>query len=967
MENERADSSEHVKPEFGSSGYFCIELFCGSGNLTFAMKHFFPDSFGVDHKVAKQRVKVICLDLTRNDHQALVIDWATSGKCLWVHFGVPCGTASRARFKRMNKTHHGPPPLRSARWPDGLPGVSGVNLARLRAANRLYRFMSELILTLDRLRITWTVENPWTSLLWLTSYWKSVDEKLKVWYCELHNCMFGGTRLKRTCLASNNRAVMALNILCSNDHEHAPWSIQDGVFDTAREAEYTPQLAKALATTILEAVAGTLKLTNVSQVSKRLKLSHFHAIAAGKQPTKMTSLPTVPEFSHILVVHSLPHHFAFDVRDGCLQHCTVMQAGDNTYLAPCGSKLLRKTERKGGESRLFSLTVDRTPSLQALGDVDSGVAVTGGAHLVCNRGICARKEPHLKLERLEIVGDCNDFVFGVRWSPEQFLEQAVLVGHPFREFSGLLPEVKLACEKLTSWSHEDLVNWRCKKLGEWLRLAKSLQGEEKALKDRMPEARRRILERKRVALMRHLIRQEGYDDHTLADDIEFGFNLVGDCPKSSVLPSKLVPATISKDDLRRHSAKASKALRYMTRSSGDVELDAGLWTKTMTEVEKGWLIGPIPWETLPVGAAVSRRFPLSQAGKVRPIDDLSQSQVNSTVNTFEQATVDGPDVICSLATYLMRCLVDQGRPSCLKGRSLDLASAYRQLAIADESLQHSFLSVYDPEGGSAKLFQQVALPFGSRSAVNAFIRCARFLQWIAAKVFILPLTCYFDDFVAFSMPSLCNNSQSTLCLMLDILGWRFDREGPKSDDFSESVSALGVLFDLTESERGILRVCNTTKRINDATLILDDVLSNGRLVKKDALSLRGKLAFCDAFIFGRVGKLALQDITKHAYANPFVSQLSERLVESLRRLRGRLVSGSPRVLTCKMLETFFLFTDASFCRSSGGGFGAFLAAPDGAVISWFGIHVEAERFARWFEQGRQTSSGNLKPLLSTLP
>ena len=74
MENERADSSEHVKPDFGSSGYFCIELFCGSGNLTFAMKHFFPDSFGVDHKVAKQRVKVICLDLTRKDHQALAID-----------------------------------------------------------------------------------------------------------------------------------------------------------------------------------------------------------------------------------------------------------------------------------------------------------------------------------------------------------------------------------------------------------------------------------------------------------------------------------------------------------------------------------------------------------------------------------------------------------------------------------------------------------------------------------------------------------------------------------------------------------------------------------------------------------------------------------------------------------------------------------------------------------------------------
>ena len=32
--------------------------------------------------------------------------------------------------------------------------------------------------------------------------------------------------------------------------------------------------------------------------------------------------------------------------------------------------------------------------------------------------------------------------------------------------------------------------------------------------------------------------------------------------------------------------------------------------------------------------------------------------------------------------------------------------------------------------------------------------------------------------------------------MLDILGWGFDREGPKSDDFTALVCALGVQFDL---------------------------------------------------------------------------------------------------------------------------------------------------------------------------
>ena len=43
------------------------------------------------------------------------------------------------------------------------------------------------------------------------------------------------------------------------------------------------------------------------------------------------------------------------------------------------------------------------------------------------------------------------------------------------------------------------------------------------------------LEKKLFSLMRDLIKSEGYD-LTLTDDIEFGFNLVGDSPPSSVLP-----------------------------------------------------------------------------------------------------------------------------------------------------------------------------------------------------------------------------------------------------------------------------------------------------------------------------------------------------------------------------------------------------------------------------------------------
>lgn len=68
-------------------------------------------------------------------------------------------------------------------------------------------------------------------------------------------------------------------------------------------------------------------------------------------------------------------------------------------------------------------------------------------------------------------------------------------------------------------------------------------------------------------------------------------------------------------------------------------------------------------------------------------------------------------------------------------------------------------------------------------------------------------------------------------------------------------------------------------------------------------------------------------------------------------LKSRLLAGKPRILTCKMLDTFFVFTDASFSKEEG--FGAFLAAQDSRILSWFSLHVDAVRFAAWLEQGRQ--------------
>ena len=118
--------------------------------------------------------------------------------------------------------------------------------------------------------------------------------------------MFGGSRLKRTCIASSCSARMSWAVKCDGQHAHAPWLVQQGVFGTSLEAEYTPALAKALAECILEFVAGEFKLPNIQQVCNRLKLSHFSAIAATKQPSRPVAMALVPEFSHLIVMANIP-------------------------------------------------------------------------------------------------------------------------------------------------------------------------------------------------------------------------------------------------------------------------------------------------------------------------------------------------------------------------------------------------------------------------------------------------------------------------------------------------------------------------------------------------------------------------------------------------------------------------------------------------------------------------------------
>ena len=133
-------------------------------------------------------------------------------------------------------------------------------------------------------------------------------------------------------------------------------------------------------------------------------------------------------------------------------------------------------------------------------------------------------------------------------------------------------------------------------------------------------------------------------------------------------------------------------------SSGDPQIDDVVWQKTMEEVDRGWLLGPLPPGEVPANQPISRRFGLKQKrGKIRLIDDYTESGVNTCVTSVESPVLHTIDVGCALIALWFNMCSDKGLNPQLVARTFDLTSAYRQIALNREGGLHASESLI-PKG-----------------------------------------------------------------------------------------------------------------------------------------------------------------------------------------------------------------------------------------------------------------------------
>ena len=149
------------EPNKGSG--LILEIFAGSCRVSKACKNLGFRVLAVDKNPRRaENFPVASFDLTRlHDFDAVCkFAEAESDNLLLAHFAPSCGTASKARERKVPGISNPPRPLRSESYPDGLSGLTQQEHQRVLEANASYSAMVDFILRLIGLGVAVTVEKP---------------------------------------------------------------------------------------------------------------------------------------------------------------------------------------------------------------------------------------------------------------------------------------------------------------------------------------------------------------------------------------------------------------------------------------------------------------------------------------------------------------------------------------------------------------------------------------------------------------------------------------------------------------------------------------------------------------------------------------------------------------------------------------------------------------------------------------
>lgn len=847
----------------------------------------FVNSIAVDKTRAHGAlVSIVPLDLTKHEDQQAVIQWIKHPAIKGVFLAPPCGTASAAREIRIPGMNP-PQPLRTLEEPDGISTLNGLDLVRVSAANMLYSFCAEVLELCCLLGKLFMLENPRNSLFWVTTVWSESNAAEQLYYQEHQACGYGSKRPKWTRLAANFPEVHTVDATCPGDHKHESWGIiQHGakrVFATSLEVHYPQGLCKA----IVHAFVLQLLQKGLTFQSNP-SLQHSARAATMEQTPTLKLPPLVPSFKSKIVAFFEETTLVWPLT------ASITAAYKLLHVFKVGCKVDVKCFKVATEESKPVVFERLCAEFQSWGvDVD----LVALAESFC-----------FSFDEVR--------VFGVQWEPQEFLEQACAVGHPMSPASALPRELAETVEFCAKAGAVSDAKHRVEFFKFWNKRAKELQPKEQELRRSMDPVVEKAVKGKRLALFGEMLEYYKYPDAGVLGELTEGVSLVGEVPKTDMLPFKFTPALLTVDALRKQ-AEFRRAQSFGSCSgSGDSDIDLEVWRQTLEERDKGWLIGPLDPEEIPLDTPISKRFGLRQKHKVRLIDDYSESSINQTqtVLVTESPVLHTVDIACASVAHWFGCCEEINVDKDLVARTFDLASAYRQVGLNAEGRQFAYIRVFNPVENKWVVFQAQVLPFGAVRSVHSFLRLARAVWWIGTVGCKLMWSSFFDDYIVMSQPALAKSSELAAASLFKLLGWAFAEEGRKCVPFSLECEALGVVFNLSESHSGLCAVYNTGARVLELTAEINRVLEQGHITQLEAQKIRGRMQFAESQLYGRTGKRCIGALRDFACRRR--SKIQTKETSFLKLFIDMLNSGTPRKVFCENKHSVVIITDACYEKAS---------------------------------------------------
>ena len=189
------------------------------------------------------------------------------------------------------------------------------------------------------------------------------------------------------------------------------------------------------------------------------------------------------------------------------------------------------------------------------------------------------------------------------------------------------------------------------------------------------------------------------------------------------------------------------------------------------------------------------------------MDDYTESQVKLTNSSDETVSPHGVDTIVAGTCLRVAARPTSKTPENLKGCTVDLRKAYKQLAIAMKSLNDAYLCVFDTQAKRPAAYKTLVLPFGARAAVNGFCRCSLALFWIGVILLQLHWSVFYDDFFLVAADDEAEHIHFVQCSFFELVGWATSSE--KESGFQSVARALGVCISFAELKLGWVVVQNT--------------------------------------------------------------------------------------------------------------------------------------------------------------